>query len=491
VSERIDDDPTVALLGSLARGFRDVATRRALVRRASEVLSASARLVAFEIRTPSLSGWTHRMERYRIERGETEEDLRAPATSRAADGMTAESAISVPPDAEAQELGASRVVVIPLTGLPERGVAILYLEAARAPAIPWRAVARLLELAVVQCAMIERLATGSRQVNEERRRLRSEVEVLTGGPDIISRSSTMRAARTRIDLVAVHDTTVLLCGESGTGKELFARRLHARSSRRRGPFVAVNCGALPENLVESDLFGHEKGAFTGATSAHKGRFERAHGGTLFLDEVAELPLAQQVKLLRALQEGEIERVGGSRTIKVDPRVVAATHRDLASLVSSGEFREDLFWRIDVFRVELPPLRERLEDLPSLVHALLESISVRMSIPVSNVGPGDIERLAAHTWPGNVRELASVLEESVILGREDRLRIPHDLGARSARRGEPERRPRQASSFAEASRSAIRAALDESGGKIYGADGAAAILELNPTTLQSKMKRLGV
>ncbi len=253
------------------------------------------------------------------------------------------------------------------------------------------------------------------------RALLAEEAGLAGMPDIVGSSPALAEALERVRRAAAADVTVLLLGESGTGKELFARALHALGNRRGGPFVAVNVGALPESLVENELFGHERGAYTGASERRAGRFELADGGTLFLDEISELPPAAQTKLLRAVEERTFVRVGGTATITVDARLVAATNRDLFARVQSGHFREDLYYRLEVFPVRLPPLRARPEDIPALARSFAAKIARETSRGAARsmeVSPGALERLAAHDWPGNVRELKNVIERAVILTRGD-------------------------------------------------------------------------
>ncbi len=482
----VPSDPTTVLT-QLADALRQVATKRSLVLATSDVLAGFVRLGAIELWTRDRTSDPWLMTRTVDGVADEEGGIENPPGAVVAALADPSRATTIPPDARSSTRGTRRIVALPLCVEPP-AVALLQLRVARAPTLPWDVIGRILALGLAHAATLARFATGTRQATAEHRRLRDEVE----GPKVIAHSPAMREALTRLDLVAGHDTTTLIQGESGTGKELCARRIHARSPRRRAPFVAVNCGALPEQLVESELFGHEPGAFTGARGKHKGRFERAHGGTLFLDEVAELPLPQQVKLLRALQEGEIERLGGNAPVAVDVRVIAATHRDLTSLVEQGEFREDLLWRLDVFRVAIPPLRERIEDLPFLVRSLLAEL-VREGTP-STPATDDLDRLARHNWPGNVRELRSVVEEALILGSPTRLAVAEAL---ESRRG----RPQPASSvetskpcvqtFDEASRACIRAALSASEGKIYGTGGAATRLGLHPSTLHSKLRRLGM
>lgn len=332
--------------------------------------------------------------------------------------------------------------------------------------------------------LVRRVATLSRTAHSDNRRLRRALRFDT---DPTARSSAMRRCLERAHAVAPYDTPVLVSGPSGAGKERVARRIHAWSARRTGPFVALNCGALPDSLAESELFGHRRGAFTGASRDHRGVFERARGGTLLLDEVGELSPPAQVKLLRVLQEGSFTPLGAERSVSSDARVIAATHRDLSAAVGDGAFREDLYYRVAVFEVAVPALRDRAEDLPALVHEVLQSVATQMGRAAPSVPRRVMTMLAAHDWPGNVRELRNTLEGALVMTTRDELAAPLRSPARTIR-------PRAATdvpTFEEASRRAIEAALDRCAGKIYGADGAAAVLGLKPGTLQSKMRKLGV
>jgi transcriptional regulator with GAF, ATPase, and Fis domain len=278
---------------------------------------------------------------------------------------------------------------------------------------------------------------------------------------------------------------VLISGESGSGKEVLAREIHRRSPRAHRPILQLNCGAIPENLVESELFGHERGAFTGADRMHAGLFERAHRGTLFLDEVGELPLAAQVKLLRVLQERQVRRIGGTAQIDVDVRLIAATNRPLAKMVEDGTFREDLYYRLDVFAIRVPPLRERRGDLAPLVSTLVAQLADKLGLDPPPITRATLSKLDAHEWPGNVRELMNVLETALILGGGRSLELPEEFAKRATR--DVAERPR----FESAVREAIEQSLRATRGKIYGTDGAAARLGLKPGTLQSKMRKLGI
>jgi formate hydrogenlyase transcriptional activator len=334
--------------------------------------------------------------------------------------------------------------------------------------------------------VVKRVAQVSRRAHVENRELRADLDRLGQHGELVARSTAMRAVLNRAELVARHTTTVLLSGESGSGKELLAREIHRRSPRSHRPMIQLNCGAIPEALVESELFGHERGAFTGADRLHLGAFERAHRGTLFLDEIGELPLAAQAKLLRVLQERRIRRVGGEAEIDVDVRLIAATNRQLSAMVEQGAFREDLYYRLDVFTIQVPPLRERRGDLGPLVAALTRELSRKLDLPAPTIPRSVLARLESHDWPGNVRELMNTLETAMILGGGDGLELADDFPRRAKRR-EPQDAPR----FESAVRLAIEDALRATRGKIYGSGGAAARLGLKPGTLQSKMRKLGI
>jgi DNA-binding NtrC family response regulator len=262
---------------------------------------------------------------------------------------------------------------------------------------------------------------------DRNRELELQLRERSGAPEegLVGNSGGIREVTRMIDAVAYSSTTVLVTGESGTGKELVARALHARSPRRAHPFVALNCGALTETLLESELFGHVKGAFTGAQRDQKGLFDAADGGTIFLDEIGDIPPPTQVRLLRVLQEGEIKRVGSADSVRVDVRVIAATHRDLPKLVKTGRFREDLFYRLNVINVPLPPLRERVEDIPLLAHHFLRRYAERLQKKVRSVSPEALDLLSGYRWPGNVRELENAIERAVVLCRGDAI-LPSDL-----------------------------------------------------------------
>jgi len=307
---------------------------------------------------------------------------------------------------------------------------------------------------------------------------------------IIGVDTGLREVMDRVGLVAGTDSPVLVLGETGSGKEVVARAVHACSSRRNGPVMRVNCGAIPTELVDSELFGHERGSFTGAVSDRKGWFERADGGTLFLDEVAELSMAAQVRLLRILQDGAFEKVGGQRTQSVNVRLVAATHRDLHALVMEGRFREDLYYRINVFPIRLPPLRERREDIPVLAAHFARRAGLRLGTSSLTLTAADVELLLAYEWPGNVRELASVIERAAILGNARRLDLERALGVGPDRSAQ---RPSDApfATLDEATTRHLEAALSRTAGRIEGAQGAAKLLAINPHTLRARMRKLGI
>ena len=338
--------------------------------------------------------------------------------------------------------------------------------------------------------------------------LQEEIKSVHNFEEIIGQSPALLDALEKVNRVAKTDATVLITGETGTGKELIARAIHSASPRRDKPLIKLNCAALPAGLVESELFGHEKGAFSGAISRRVGRFELANGGTIFLDEVGEVPLDTQVKLLRVLQEREFERVGGSHAIKVDVRVIAATNRDLVKSIREGKFREDLYYRLNVFPIPLPPLRDRVGDVPLLVNFLVGRFAARVGLRIDSVGKATMERLSHYSWPGNVRELENVLERAVILSNGPTLEIdPEVFASATAARAAHAAPPTPSASESEESAAAgarpplesleantrnhILTALDKSGWVIDGARGAAKILGLHPNTLRSRMKKLGI
>jgi len=332
------------------------------------------------------------------------------------------------------------------------------------------------------------------QAEQENVYLREELETEYNFHEIVGKSPALKKTLRQVEQVAPTDATVLICGETGTGKELIARAIHDASPRKDRTLVKVNCAAISAGLVESELFGHEKGSFTGAIKQHIGRFEVADGGTLFLDEVGELPLDTQVKLLRVLQEGDVERVGSNKPIRVDVRIIAATNRRLDEAVEAGEFRADLFFRLNVFPIEVPALRERKSDIPLLVDYLLAKLSRKLGKPLTGVAKTSMDQLMGYRWPGNIRELENVIERSAILSPGQIIEVD-DLSVAGALSVTDEMAaPATASeigSLEDAERAHILAALERTNWVIAGARGAAAVLDIHTNTLRSRMKKLGI
>jgi len=305
---------------------------------------------------------------------------------------------------------------------------------------------------------------------------------------IIGKSPAIQSVLEQVSIVAPTDATVLLHGETGTGKELIARAIHNLSSRRQRSFVPMNCAAIPSGLLESEMFGHEKGAFTGALMQKKGRFELADGGSLFLDEIGDISLELQPKLLRAVQEREFERLGSARTIHVDVRMIVATHRDLSAMMQEQKFREDLFYRLNVFPIEIPPLRERREDIPLLVNYFVSKFSSQMGKQIESISASAMQVLTSNPWKGNVRELANFIERAVILTRGRELEV---ASAELCTSSPIAIASQSDSSFRQAECSVIIDALRAASGRVAGKGGAAERLGLKRTTLQNKMRRLGI
>jgi transcriptional regulator with GAF, ATPase, and Fis domain len=301
----------------------------------------------------------------------------------------------------------------------------------------------------------------------------------------------LRSLLSRVSKVAPTDSTVLITGETGTGKELVARAIHKRSHRSSHAFVSLNCAATPRDLIASELFGHEKGAFTGATQQRSGRFELAGGGTIFLDEVGELPAETQIALLRVLQEHEFERVGGNRSIQTDVRVIAATNRDLQAAVAAGVFRSDLFYRLNVFPIEVPPLRERQQDIPVLVEYFIDRYARKAGKSIRGVCTRSLELLQSYPWPGNIRELQNVIERSVILCDTETFSVDESWLSRQPPASEPKTQPELSRKLAVQEKEMIEAALRESGGQVSGVSGAAAKLGIPGSTLDSKIRSLKI
>jgi len=320
----------------------------------------------------------------------------------------------------------------------------------------------------------------------------ARMQVRDIGVAVVGADTGLRDVMRQVEQVAPTGAPVLIFGETGSGKEVVARAIHERSDRARGPILRVNCGAIPPELVDSELFGHERGSFTGASAQRRGWFERADGGTLFLDEIGELPAAAQVRLLRVLQDGVFERVGGARPLAVDVRVIAATHRDLAAMVRARQFREDLWYRIHVFTIRLPPLRERRHDIAALAEHFADRAGRRFGAGALHLAPADVALLEAYDWPGNVRELSAVIERAAILGEGKRLDVPRALGVRptdsSAR---VDANDGAFPTLDEAMRQHIEAALARCKGRIEGDTGAARLLAIHANTLRSRMLKLGI
>ncbi len=331
--------------------------------------------------------------------------------------------------------------------------------------------------------MPEHLITGSRPEKRER---------LIGG------ETGLAAVMARARMVARSTAPVLLFGETGTGKEIIARAIHERSTFRNGPFRRVNCGAIPPELIDSELFGHEPGAFTGAVARRKGWFEQADGGTLFLDEVGELAPAAQVRLLRVVQDGEVVRVGGERPVRVDVRIVAATHRDLPAMVERQSFREDLYYRLSVFPIVIPPLRDRPSDIRAFAEYFAERAAERFGLRSISVSDDDVRRLADYRWPGNVREMAAVMDRAVLIGQGQALDVAAALGQPPVPRGTADAPHASAASSRHGiepldtvMRRHIEHALEETAGRIEGPHGAARALRINPHTLRARMRKLKI
>ncbi len=329
--------------------------------------------------------------------------------------------------------------------------------------------------------------------------------------NVVGEGTGLKSVMERVRLVANSDVPVLILGETGTGKELVARAIHSRSSRHSGPFIRVNCGAIPSELIDSQLFGHEKGSFTGADQTRAGWFERADRGTLLLDEIGELPLAAQVRFLRVLQDGFVERVGGAQPIHVDVRIVAATHRDLSRMVQEAQFREDLLYRLAVFPILLPPLRERRDDIAALAQHFADRAALRFGLPAVAVTPDDVGLLRTYDWPGNIRELGAVIDRAAILGDGHSLEIAKALGLNDpiavqlvrlqgtlaapvtphASGGPKSGVAGDVATLDQAMRAHIELVLARTRGRIEGRKGAAALLDINPHTLRARMRKLGI
>jgi chemotaxis protein methyltransferase CheR len=339
---------------------------------------------------------------------------------------------------------------------------------------------------------LEELERLKEKLEEENILLKEEIGSVHGFTDIVGNSDGLRYVLHKVGQVAPSDATVLIQGETGVGKELVARAIHSASDRSTGAFIAVNCSALPPSLIESELFGHEQGAFTGADRRRLGRFELARGGTLLLDEVGDLPFEVQPKLLRVLQEGEFERVGGSTTLQTDARIISASNRDLSADVDAGKVRSDLYYRLAVFPITVPPLRDRPEDIPELVHHFVRQFAKARGIPVDEIPAMVMQQLEEFHWPGNVRELQNVIERAVLVSDGGVLRLAEPLTSPAGQLSPATSEAMdQSPTLEELERSYITQVLRQCGGQISGSGGAAEILGLHPNTLRSRMKKLGL
>jgi len=350
-------------------------------------------------------------------------------------------------------------------------------------------VAGQIALALENAFSYQRIEELNERLAEEKVYLEDEIRTDNRFEEIVGQSRALKAILKQVETVAPTDSTVLIYGETGTGKELLARAIHDLSARRQGTFVKLNCAAIPTGLLESEMFGHERGAFTGAIAQRIGRFELAHRGTIFLDEVGEIPLELQTKLLRVLQEREFERLGSSKTIRTDARLVAATNRGLAEMVEERTFRADLYYRINVFPITVPPLRERREDIPLLVRYFVQQFARRMNRRITRIPAETMQALGRYDWPGNIRELQNFIERAVIVSVGSTLEAPIRELKRAGAKGLPA--AGGVATLAQAERDAIMRALRESGGRVGGEQGAAARLGMKRTTLQAKMRKLGI
>lgn len=383
----------------------------------------------------------------------------------------------------------------PLTDRAGRPVGVVCLQPAFGPSAAGRVLEPLLAPLSVALANSERLDELNRlreAAEADKRAALSRLQRQDISDSIVGAQTGLRDVMERVEQVAPTDAPVLILGETGSGKEVVARAIHVRSRQARGPFLRVNCGAIPTGLVDSELFGHERGSFTGAIATRKGWFERADGGTLFLDEVGELPAAAQVRLLRVLQDGSFERVGGEQVRTVNVRLVTATHRDMYEQIEGGHFREDLWYRIGVFPIVLPPLRARVGDIPALAAHFASNAGIRLHGFPLVPSAEDLGVLQDYDWPGNVRELASVVERATILGGGKRLAVKEALGVYAPRRSTDDRAAAPGLLDLEtAMRHQIEEALRQARGRVEGPRGAAALLGINPHTLRSRMRKLGI
>jgi formate hydrogenlyase transcriptional activator len=395
-----------------------------------------------------------------------------------------------------QEYGVQSCCELPLTTARRKLGTLIF--ASKQPAAFQEADVHFLQLVTNQVAVAFENALAFQEIEalkdkltKEKAYLEDEVRAEHDFGDIVGESKTLCDVLKKVETVAPTDSTVLICGETGTGKELIARAVHDLSPRKSRTFVKLNCAAIPTGLLESELFGHEKGAFTGAIAQKLGRFELASGGTLFLDEIGEIPLEMQPKLLRVLQEQEFERLGGTRTIRVNVRLVAATNRDMGSMVAENRFRSDLYYRLNVFPLDLPPLRRRSDDIPRLVRHFTQRFARRMGRAIETIPSEVMDALVRYPWPGNVRELQNVIERAVLLAEGEVLSVDLPLGRDEWSRPGATPAPTRLRTMEEMERDYIAEVLQRAQGAIAGKGGAAELLGLPPSTLRNRMKKLGL
>jgi transcriptional regulator with GAF, ATPase, and Fis domain len=352
-------------------------------------------------------------------------------------------------------------------------------------------ITRQKETEAVRDKALEELKELKDKLEQENIYLKEEIQIVQGFKEIVGKSNPLLYVLSKVDQVAETDSTVLIQGETGVGKELIARAIHQKSLRSSKPFVKINCAALPANVIESELFGHEPGAFTGANRLRRGRFELSDGGTIFLDEISEISLEIQAKLLGVIQEKKFERVGGSKTLKVDTRIIVATNRHLMDEIAANRFRTDLFYRLNVFPITMPPLRDRRNDIPLLVEHFVAMFTKRIGKTIDQIPQPVMERLVAYDWPGNVRELSNVIERGVITCPGSVLRLPKSIEANLTESSRADESQEDLITLKEMERRHILNALEITGWRISGAKGAARILDINPSTLRNRIKKLGL
>ncbi|MEM9555890.1 MAG: sigma-54 dependent transcriptional regulator [Acidobacteriota bacterium] len=476
----VDDTPAnlSVLLESLEIGGYDVLVARDGASALEQASYARPDLILLDVMMPGMDGF------------ETCRRLKAQESTREIPVLFMTALADTRDKVQGFEVGAVDYIVKPFQQEEVAVRVATHLELARLRRrLEERVVERTLELR----RALEEVETLRRRLQAENEYLREEIRSEQGFAEIIGDSEPLRRALHQVEQVAPLEATVLILGETGTGKELVARAIHDRSPRRERTLVKVNCAALPPSLIESELFGHEKGSFTGATTRRRGRFELADGGTIFLDEIGEMPLELQAKMLRVLQEGEVEPIGAEKPMRIDVRVLAATHRDLLEEIRQGRFREDLYYRLNVFPIELPPLRARGGDVPRLIRHFAERAATKLGLSQADQGshlPPQVEAaLARFHWPGNVRELQNVVERAIILSAGGEPVAIDDLLGPASRRSVPA--DGESTRLEDVERAHIRRVLDETDGRVDGAGGAAERLDLNPSTLRSRMRKLGI